>query len=149
LQCGSPDRAATLLHRVLHETPLHATDAAARHRSCEQVIATPGHTSGCVSYHLASHGLVFTGDALLIRGCGRTDFQQGGRRLARLLFWGCRRLAQGEGMGLHDLLVTWRVETVEVTLVLSGVGGGSQPSALVPSSQPACKCRLYLAACFP
>jgi sulfur dioxygenase len=24
-----------------------------------------------------SAGLVFTGDALLIRGCGRTDFQQG------------------------------------------------------------------------
>lgn len=23
------------------------------------------------------HGLAFTGDALLIRGCGRTDFQEG------------------------------------------------------------------------
>ena len=36
---------------------------------------TPGHTSGCVSYVLADR--VFTGDALLIGGCGRTDFQQG------------------------------------------------------------------------
>lgn len=39
------------------------------------VIATPGHTSGCTSYYI--DGMVFTGDALLIRGCGRTDFQQG------------------------------------------------------------------------
>ncbi len=39
--------------------------------------ATPGHTSGCLSYVLDDHSLAFTGDALLIRGCGRTDFQQG------------------------------------------------------------------------
>ncbi|GMR47577.1 hypothetical protein PMAYCL1PPCAC_17772 [Pristionchus mayeri] len=38
---------------------------------------TPGHTNGCSSYVLDSEGLVFTGDALLFRGCGRTDFQQG------------------------------------------------------------------------
>jgi glyoxylase-like metal-dependent hydrolase (beta-lactamase superfamily II) len=36
---------------------------------------TPGHTLGCVSY--VGAGRVFTGDALLVRGCGRTDFQQG------------------------------------------------------------------------
>lgn len=40
-----------------------------------QVRHTPGHTSGCVSYVMADR--VFTGDALLIGGCGRTDFQQG------------------------------------------------------------------------
>lgn len=40
-----------------------------------EVRHTPGHTSGCVSYVLADR--VFTGDALLIGGCGRTDFQQG------------------------------------------------------------------------
>lgn len=38
---------------------------------------TPGHTSGCVSYYLPDRGAVFTGDALFVRGCGRTDFQQG------------------------------------------------------------------------
>jgi sulfur dioxygenase len=38
---------------------------------------TPGHTSGCVSYLCLEEGMAFTGDALLIRGCGRTDFQQG------------------------------------------------------------------------
>ncbi len=42
-----------------------------------QVRATPGHTSGCLSYVLDDHSLACTGDALLIRGCGRTDFQQG------------------------------------------------------------------------
>lgn len=39
--------------------------------------ATPGHTSGCTSFVLAQQQMVFTGDALLIRGCGRSDFQQG------------------------------------------------------------------------
>ncbi|XP_029437511.1 persulfide dioxygenase ETHE1, mitochondrial-like [Rhinatrema bivittatum] len=42
-----------------------------------EVRATPGHTSGCVTYVLSDHSMAFTGDALLIRGCGRTDFQQG------------------------------------------------------------------------
>ncbi|MFM1896526.1 MAG: hypothetical protein RLZZ385_1600 [Pseudomonadota bacterium] len=41
------------------------------------VIETPGHTDGCISYVLDDQAMVFTGDALLIRGCGRTDFQQG------------------------------------------------------------------------
>ncbi|MGE0616718.1 MAG: MBL fold metallo-hydrolase [Bacteriovoracia bacterium] len=40
-----------------------------------KALATPGHTDSCMSYYC--EGRVFTGDALLIRGCGRTDFQQG------------------------------------------------------------------------
>lgn len=48
-----------------------------------EVRATPGHTSGCLSYVLDDRSMAFTGDALLIRGCGRTDFQGGD---ARLLF---------------------------------------------------------------
>ena len=39
--------------------------------------ATPGHTNGCITYVLDDRSMAFTGDALLIRGCGRTDFQQG------------------------------------------------------------------------
>ena len=39
--------------------------------------ATPGHTSGCMTFVCHEAGMAFTGDALLIRGCGRTDFQQG------------------------------------------------------------------------
>jgi sulfur dioxygenase len=44
-------------------------------------IHNPGHTAGCHSFVLGSHAnqalILFTGDALLIRGCGRTDFQGG------------------------------------------------------------------------
>lgn len=39
------------------------------------VIATPGHTPGSMSFLWRDR--VFTGDALLIGGCGRTDFQNG------------------------------------------------------------------------
>jgi len=42
-----------------------------------EVCSTPGHTDGCVTYICREQGMAFTGDALLIRGCGRTDFQQG------------------------------------------------------------------------
>jgi glyoxylase-like metal-dependent hydrolase (beta-lactamase superfamily II) len=40
-----------------------------------EVIHTPGHTAGSMSY--LWRGNVFTGDTLLIDGCGRTDFQSG------------------------------------------------------------------------
>ncbi|XP_022940875.1 persulfide dioxygenase ETHE1 homolog, mitochondrial-like [Cucurbita moschata] len=48
-----------------------------------EVRATPGHTAGCVTYVTGDEPdqphprMAFTGDALLIRGCGRTDFQGG------------------------------------------------------------------------
>lgn len=38
---------------------------------------TPGHTDGCIVCVLDDESAVFTGDSLLIRACGRTDFQQG------------------------------------------------------------------------
>ena len=40
-----------------------------------RAISTPGHTNGCTSYFC--DGNLFSGDTLLIRGCGRTDFQNG------------------------------------------------------------------------
>jgi glyoxylase-like metal-dependent hydrolase (beta-lactamase superfamily II)/rhodanese-related sulfurtransferase len=49
----------------------------ARHLS---VRATPGHTDGCLSFVLDDESMAFTGDCLLVRGCGRTDFQQGDPR---------------------------------------------------------------------
>lgn len=42
-----------------------------------EVRATPGHTDGCLSFVTRDHQMVFTGDALLVRGAGRTDFQHG------------------------------------------------------------------------
>ena len=54
-----------------------------------RALHTPGHTAGSMSYLWRSH--VFTGDALLINGCGRTDFQSGDahalyRSLTEVLF---------------------------------------------------------------
>jgi len=40
-----------------------------------RALSTPGHTDGCTSYLIGN--MIFTGDTLLIRGCGRTDFQEG------------------------------------------------------------------------
>jgi sulfur dioxygenase len=40
-------------------------------------LSTPGHTEGSMSYVLDDATAVFTGDALMIRSCGRTDFQGG------------------------------------------------------------------------
>lgn len=40
-----------------------------------RALHTPGHTAGSMSYVWRGH--VFTGDTLLIHGCGRTDFQSG------------------------------------------------------------------------
>jgi sulfur dioxygenase len=45
-----------------------------------QVRKTPGHTSGCLTYVLDDRSMAFTGDCLLIRGSGRTDFQEGDAR---------------------------------------------------------------------
>ena len=57
----------------------------------EQIRAlhTPGHTAGSMCYLWRDH--VFTGDTLLINGCGRTDFQSGSAEemynsLTRVLF---------------------------------------------------------------
>jgi sulfur dioxygenase len=41
-----------------------------------EAIATPGHTDSHMAY-LVDRTHLLTGDALLIRGCGRTDFQSG------------------------------------------------------------------------
>ena len=40
-----------------------------------EVRYTPGHTNGCISFFAGDR--IFTGDSLLIGGCGRTDFQSG------------------------------------------------------------------------
>lgn len=42
-----------------------------------EVRSTPGHTNSCLSFVLDDQSMAFSGDALLVRGCGRCDFQQG------------------------------------------------------------------------
>ena len=54
-----------------------------------KALHTPGHTVGSMSYTWQDN--VFTGDTLLINGCGRTDFQSGSAEalydsLSRILF---------------------------------------------------------------
>src|SRR5688572_15669628 len=52
-----------------------------------EVRATPGHTEGCLAFVEHAERLVLTGDALLVRGAGRTDFQGGD---ARCLYYSIR-----------------------------------------------------------
>jgi sulfur dioxygenase len=48
---------------------------------------TPGHTAGCITLVWQDRGMAFTGDCLLVRGCGRTDFQGGdARQLYRSIY---------------------------------------------------------------
>jgi sulfur dioxygenase len=42
-----------------------------------QVLYTPGHTDDSYSFYAPDAAILFTGDTLLIRGTGRTDFQNG------------------------------------------------------------------------
>ncbi len=44
------------------------------------VRAAPGHTAGCLVFVLDDRSMAFTGDCLLVRGSGRTDFQEGDAR---------------------------------------------------------------------
>jgi len=57
--------------------PLHHGDRVSFGCRHVEVRSTPGHTNGCLSYVLDDQSIAFTGDALLVRGCGRCDFQQG------------------------------------------------------------------------
>ncbi|MGZ5074456.1 MAG: rhodanese-like domain-containing protein, partial [Usitatibacter sp.] len=61
--------------RYLHDGDLVAFGG--RHL---EVRATPGHTAGCMTFVLDDASLALTGDCLLVRGSGRTDFQQGDAR---------------------------------------------------------------------
>jgi len=66
---GSPSGAACTDLSVQDGDIIHIGGLEAR------VIATPGHTDDSLTYHIGDK--LFTGDALLIRTCGRTDFQNG------------------------------------------------------------------------
>ena len=57
--------------------PLQHGDRVAFGERHLEVRSTPGHTNGCLSFVLDDRTMAFTGDALLVRGCGRCDFQQG------------------------------------------------------------------------
>jgi sulfur dioxygenase len=76
-RCGSRIGVAACANAEGTDLPLRPGDRVAFGARHLQVRATPGHTDGCLSFVLDDASMAFTGDALLIRGCGRTDFQQG------------------------------------------------------------------------
>ena len=61
----------------IHTAAVQLADGDTLSFGSEQLKAlhTPGHTSGSMSFVWRDH--VFTGDTLLVNGCGRTDFQSG------------------------------------------------------------------------
>jgi sulfur dioxygenase len=76
-RCGSRIGVAACAGAEGTDLPLRPGERVAFGARHLEVRATPGHTDGCLSFVLDDHSMAFTGDALLIRGCGRTDFQQG------------------------------------------------------------------------
>lgn len=76
-RCGSRIALAAVVGAEGVDLPLRHGDRVAFGKRYLEVRATPGHTSGCLTYVLDDASMAFTGDSLLIRGCGRTDFQGG------------------------------------------------------------------------
>ena len=64
---GAPVRALDIRH-VLGGEGLQADDVVAIGEDSVHVIATPGHTSDCLSFYLARDGVLVTGDTILGRG---------------------------------------------------------------------------------
>lgn len=63
------------------DLPLRHGDVVRFGESSLEVRATPGHTNGCLSFVTSDRRMAFTGDALLVRAAGRTDFQSGSPRV--------------------------------------------------------------------
>lgn len=78
---GGDDGSHSLGDWVLSSSPLPS------------LIRWPGHTAGCLTYVLRGPDdpkAAFTGDTLLVRSCGRTDFAEGQLRCP----WHIQRLHQ-------------------------------------------------------
>jgi sulfur dioxygenase len=76
---GSQSAAAAAADVACVDRHLHHLDRVTFGGAALEVRAPPGHTDTCLTF-VARDGertMAFTGDALLIRGCGRTDFQSG------------------------------------------------------------------------
>ncbi len=71
---GARTAASSLGARCAH---IHLSDGDVLQLGALEIraVATPGHTQDSMSFVIGDH--VFTGDALLVRGTGRTDFQSG------------------------------------------------------------------------
>lgn len=72
---GARSAAGDLAGATCADRQLRDGDVIAFGNELIRAITTPGHTPGCITYHWRDR--LFTGDTLLIGGCGRTDFQGG------------------------------------------------------------------------
>jgi len=82
-------------------------DMAAIGRHVAQVLETPGHTAGHVSYHFADDALLFPGDTLFAMGCGRLFEGTAGQMFANMarfaalpdatIVYGAHEYTQGNG----------------------------------------------------
>lgn len=57
------------------DRPVRHSDTLALGETTIHVLETPGHTDDGLTYRVGAD--LFTGDTLLVRGCGRSDFQNG------------------------------------------------------------------------
>ena len=75
-QLGCQTAVSTLCHANNADLGINDADVftLSEHESIK-AISTPGHTAGSLCFLWRDH--LFTGDTLLINGCGRTDFQGG------------------------------------------------------------------------
>ena len=75
-QLGCQTAVSTLCHANNADLEINDADVftLSEHESIK-AISTPGHTAGSLCFLWRDH--LFTGDTLLINGCGRTDFQGG------------------------------------------------------------------------
>jgi len=76
-ELGSPIAASETYHAANVDRPLRHGEIVQFGTEGLEVRATPGHTGGDLSFVTADHRMVFSGDSLLVRGAGRTDFQEG------------------------------------------------------------------------
>ena len=76
IQLGCQTAVSTLCHANNADLGINDADVftLSEHESIK-AISTPGHTAGSLCFLWRDH--LFTGDTLLINGCGRTDFQGG------------------------------------------------------------------------
>lgn len=72
---GTPTALAKQAHVACCDLGLSDGDELKFGKFSIRALETPGHTDSSLSF--VCENMVFTGDALLIRGCGRTDFQGG------------------------------------------------------------------------
>ena len=114
-----------------------------------KALHTPGHTAGSMSYLWRDH--VFTGDTLLINGCGRTDFQSGSaaalyRSLTEVLFTlpDATTVWPGHDYGIRPSS-TYETNSAVTSSLSSGTTCVTRPSSAAREASNGCPSRTRFA----